>query len=547
VKEKMGNKYSRLEKTILGMIAVGFIAWSSIFIYSSSFIAIDGNRYFALFDDAMISMRYAWNFAHGLGLVWNPGEYIEGYTNLLMTLVMSLAARIFDKSTAALSIQILGGALLLGNAYVSMLIGDNLMKDKVAPYSSIVRIICFTAALLYYPLAYWSLMGMETGFVALFLSLAVLSSQKFPKTPTKSSAILLGLWMGFAFLTRNDSSIFAILIFIFVFYDLFKLQNLKQVAGTLLWAVCVYALFIFAQIVFRWFYYGELVPNTYILKLSGLPILFRIRDGVRFVIPFLISNLLILAIVIADLVFDFRRTTLLFLSLTLMAIGYQIWIGGDPWNYWRIMAPAMPLLFILFVNALFNLFRAVACSMLFHEYVLRNPIFPRQWAVPLFVIFFALAGVLFSQVRFSREILFLDKPYQVEANRMNVNVSIALRELTSENATIGVFWAGAIPYYAERKAIDFLGKSDKYISHLPADTSGLVAWSGMKSVPGHNKYDLDYSIKALMPTYVQHLAWGKQDLREWGRTTYSVIEYKGLTLFLAKNSADVYWERLGVP
>ena len=55
------------------IIAVIFIVWSAIFIYRVSFIAIDGNRYFNLFDDAMISMRYAWNLAHGLGLIWNPG------------------------------------------------------------------------------------------------------------------------------------------------------------------------------------------------------------------------------------------------------------------------------------------------------------------------------------------------------------------------------------------------------------------------------------------------------------------------------------------
>ena len=34
-------------------------------------------------DDAFISFRYAANLAHGRGLVWNPGERVEGYTNFL--------------------------------------------------------------------------------------------------------------------------------------------------------------------------------------------------------------------------------------------------------------------------------------------------------------------------------------------------------------------------------------------------------------------------------------------------------------------------------
>ncbi len=33
----------------------------------------------------MILMRYAYNLAHGNGLVWNPGERVEGITNPLWT------------------------------------------------------------------------------------------------------------------------------------------------------------------------------------------------------------------------------------------------------------------------------------------------------------------------------------------------------------------------------------------------------------------------------------------------------------------------------
>jgi hypothetical protein len=77
-------------------------------------VAIDGKRYFSLFDDAMISMRFAWNFSHGSGLVWNPGEYVEGYTNFLMTLVMSVATLLFNERFAVLAIQIFGILTVIG-------------------------------------------------------------------------------------------------------------------------------------------------------------------------------------------------------------------------------------------------------------------------------------------------------------------------------------------------------------------------------------------------------------------------------------------------
>ena len=46
---------------------------------------IDGTTYFLLDDDIMISMRYAKNLAAGVGLVYNPGERVEGFTNPLLT------------------------------------------------------------------------------------------------------------------------------------------------------------------------------------------------------------------------------------------------------------------------------------------------------------------------------------------------------------------------------------------------------------------------------------------------------------------------------
>src|SRR5215212_10904840 len=118
---------------ILG-IGACFVAWASLFIYNSSFVGIDGRRYFCLIDDAMISMRYAWNFSHGSGLVWNPGEYVEGYTNLLMTLLMSLATLLFDRVDAVLAIQILGIIFMLANAYLVMSIAGYLVPRQKRYY-----------------------------------------------------------------------------------------------------------------------------------------------------------------------------------------------------------------------------------------------------------------------------------------------------------------------------------------------------------------------------------------------------------------------------
>ena len=135
----------------------------------------------------------------------------------------------------------------------------------------------------------------------------------------------------------------------------------------------------------------------------------------------------------------------------------------------------------------------------------------------------------------------------VEANNNNVNTSIVLNRLTTNNATIGVFWAGVIPYYTDRRAIDFLGKSDKYIAQLSPDVTGKISWYGMNSVPGHNKYNLNYSIIKLEPTFIQGLTWGTQDLSDWGKNKYVNIQYEDVSLLLLKNSPSVLWDKINLP
>ena len=41
-------------------------------------------------DDAFISFRYARNFAEGHGIVFNPGERVEGYTNFLWVVILAV-------------------------------------------------------------------------------------------------------------------------------------------------------------------------------------------------------------------------------------------------------------------------------------------------------------------------------------------------------------------------------------------------------------------------------------------------------------------------
>jgi hypothetical protein len=117
-------------RTVLGGAGlVVFASYAIAFIWRTSFV-VDHKRYFVLFDDGMISMRYAWNLSHGVGLVWNAGERIEGFTNPLWVLVMAIATLAFEKASACLAMQILGGGLLAFGAWMFSLTFERLARSR---------------------------------------------------------------------------------------------------------------------------------------------------------------------------------------------------------------------------------------------------------------------------------------------------------------------------------------------------------------------------------------------------------------------------------
>ncbi len=524
-----------------------FVIWSAVFIYQISFIAVDGKWYVNLFDDAMISMRYAWNLAHGLGLVWNPGEYVEGYTNLLMTLLMSVVIFIVDdKRLAVLLVNISGIFIMMGIAVVTARIAGHLSRGEPESQRKKLRILTLVCVLFYYPLLYWSLMGMETGLVTLFILLGLQAALQFVSRPNKRVLFFGSFFLGLAYLTRPDAFIAAGLIFLFLIYEIFRLNLVRRYLWPLLSAGGTYALFIAGQQIFRWNYYGEWVPNTYVLKATGMPLLFRISDGVTYLIPFLQSTMIALVLMIVSLLVKPQRQKLLLMAITIAYLGYQIWVGGDAFPpYWRIIAPVMPLVLAMCIQGVIYLAENLLNTNVFRRSPSLSSAGSRARFAGLVVSLVTATIFLSVNAFFVREILFLIKPHEAEKNEYHVNTAIALNHLTTAEATVGVSSAGIVPFYTDdRVAVDFLGKSDKHIANLPPDLTGGARYGDIFSLPGHNKYDLDYSIKTLQPTYIQITGWGGQNITAWVKAHYAIIDYKGVQLYLRKDSEAVLWEKI---
>ena len=525
-------------------IGACFVAWASLFIYQSSFVGIDGERYFCLIDDAMISMRYAWNLSHGLGLVWNPGEYVEGYTNPLMTFIMALPTLALDKVSAVLAIQILGVLFMLVNAYLVMSIADHLVSGWEERYRRLSLALAFLCALSYYPLVYWSLMGMETGLVAVLLSLGILSALRYAKHHRAAQGVLVSVSLGLAFLARPDTVVLAVPVFVYAFFAGRKSERSPS-WRFLVGLVGLYAVFVIGQELFRWGYYGEWLPNTYTLKVSNIPLSSRIENGIRFVTPFLGEVYVLLILVGAGLVFAFRREKLLLASVFVVLVCYQVWVGGDISSYWRLLSPAMPIMLVLGALEILTALQYLSERAGVRRHFLSNPGFLRRYVLGFLACLLVL-GMLWSvNTRFLPEIAMLRDFNNVRTNEERVNIALAIERFTTPEATVGVFDAGAIPYYTGRPAIDFLGKADPRIARLAPDPSGFPKMKFFEDEiynPGHNKYDLGYSIKELRPTYVRGFVWGGQNVLDWAQSEYVMVVYKGTLVNFIKDSGDVRWE-----
>ena len=519
------------------LIMALFAVYYSIFILQTSFVGEDGQRYFCLFDDGMISMRYAWNFSHGVGPVWNPGEHVEGYTNPLTTFSMTLVTAVFDKRLAVLVMQLLGVALLLGIGLVTLAIADELTLQEAPDRRRQVRILALVGALAYYPLVYWTLMGMETGLLTLLVLSAILMVLRYRRQPSRFHLLTTAALLGLAFLTRPDSLVLAAVVGGFWLLEVFlnRQFTLSKKLGLIAQFGGVYLLFVVGQEAFRWIFYGagELVPNTYVLKMVGMTVDQRLKNGLGFVTPFLLEIGLALVIAGSGTFVGFSRPKGLLLAVLAVLVVYQVYTGGDAWNYWRIMSPAMPLVGLLVADSLVRFFSLL--SVRFDK--VRLPVGLASWLA-------MLAVLVVINWRFGGEATLSQPAYQVKLNERDVRQALIIAEVTQPSARVGLFAAGAIPYYSDRPGIDFLGKSDKYIANLPPDMSGAVSWSGMTSAPGHNKYDLDYSLKKLQPEYIEDYKWGRQNLLEWAKQNYVKIKYHNLNFIFKRNSALIDWQKL---
>jgi hypothetical protein len=213
-------------------------------------------------DDAYISFRYADHLAHDQGLVFNVGERVEGYSNLLWILILT--------PFSAMGIDLVAVSHILGLAcsILTLILAVWGLRRvlHVESHAAATTVALFLASSGYF--AGWSVAGLESGLHALLLLAAWLGwviefkSEK-PKRPF--SAVLFGALA----LTRPEGALLALAA---VFGHLIlsrvhgrPLRSMRTLAFPILLSGIV-----LAHQIWRWGYYGpHLLPNSVQAKVDG--------------------------------------------------------------------------------------------------------------------------------------------------------------------------------------------------------------------------------------------------------------------------------------
>jgi len=534
-----------MSRRALALVIVVFLAWGSMGIWRSSF-TLGGERWFPLADDQMVSMRYAKHLAEGRGLTWNaipvPDDVagpVEGFSNPLWTGVMALV------HLTGLPAPLLG---LVVKLLALLCLAANLgvvrhLARAVAPGRPVAEWAAVALTALSAPLLYWAVMGFEVALLVLLVDLALQGVVRWRPEDGWRGLVAPSAWLALAVWVRLDA---AVVVAVVAAYVSWRARDQEVLLGLV--PLLVVGASLGLQTVARVACFGEWLPNTYTLKMTGYPALLRMASGAIWLgLAAWGPGLLVELPALGLAAWRGDARVRLLVGLVAAQAAYSVWVGGDAWEE----------------NALANRFVSVglpAFAVVIGWALARlseRPAFSRPLVAALLLALAAVALEGKGDPERTARWLAADLPYKADDYRELTALSRAVADVTTPDATLAVVWAGLVPYLTDRPAIDLLGKSDPRVARSPAHTFEQVgatflwrnptgtAWGHF--YPGHLKWDYAWSVGDLKPDVIVQ-QWGPPaDLAPYLKD-YGAVALGGeqrLTVALRKGSPRVRWDVLG--
>lgn len=304
-------------------------------------------------DDAFITFRYAENLVHGLGLVFNAGERVEGYTNFLYTLAISggVAA---GASPITLAHAI--GIVSYFTVAAILVVWSRRRRRRDAPWIPLGACLWLVQD----DLHTWATGGLETTMFAAF-ALGGLAVLAIPVERTRVHCVAGGVLLALACMVRPDGVLFALVALATPLVvrpperSSFAVRELVAIAAPL-------ALIGGAYAAWKLSYYGRLMPTAFHAKSASEG---RWEQGLVYVGLYFAKNwstaLATVGLPIAAAVHARARTKpnaasprrdawLAGVAFAVFAV-YVVRSSGD-YMFARRLVPALPFLFVALDGAL---------------------------------------------------------------------------------------------------------------------------------------------------------------------------------------------------
>ena len=421
-----------------------------------------------LVDDAYITFRYAENLANHFQLTYNINSHpVEGYTGIILPVLIAIAIKVdISPVVASHSIGII--------SFIASVIFLVLLLKKIR----ISDIVCSITILIYsfMPVIYTHIFsGLETILflsnliIVIYYSIVVLSNN----SNKNISFVLFSLLLLFLSLVRPEGVLFSILITLFccIYYFTEKKYLFKKFTLSIL---SVFIIPFIIYFIWRWNYYGQFFPNTYYLKAGNFTFAYDSYKSFieffeeYFALPFILS--LFLVVINIDRVwYEIKNNgsdtlskefmfillpTLLFTIILLLQYFYTDLLMDFSH---RFFIPTLPVLLILFAVLLNIGFKNLS------NLSISNPLTSKVFIILLICFFYLHFQSIIPDMK--KEVN-LNTRMKLLLYEVHIPTGKYIEEHFNKNATLLVHAdAGAIPYFAKLKTIDFGGLNDDYLSH----------------------------------------------------------------------------------
>lgn len=454
---------SLFSHSLYGRLPAGFVyvVWAFAIITG---ISICYQMHLSVFDDAYISFRYAQNLAEHGQLTWNVnGEHAEGYSNLLLILLLALGIKLFLAPLLFARIISFLSLFIIGYSFCRCLRLKFGIHWKAGSFLFILYVFSTQALQL-------CMVGMETVLSAALLSLFILIATRLLQAgetrERKQFLAQLYILSLLALLTRPENGLL-LLPLLFLSLDAIRRQGLpiKNVLVLFLWW---WMLPTGIYLLWKMYYYGDILPLPFYVKVLTS----NATAAVSLIKPSGVSGL----------TYTIASHKWLFLCAT---GGFLVLLSKKDNHRWLFVLSGIFLLFNLYfctVDILMNIYNRFFFPFLIILFLLIGPLIvwiPAQAShliagMKKFIVPGVLAtwSVLLAVVLFAYRNEVLNTAHGIVAvpgKRDLMQRELAFARQLSEypkikNISIAFSDAGVLAYYTRADFIDLVGLNNNIIA-----------------------------------------------------------------------------------